>query len=50
MIMDYRHIEYMCSYCGMRKIRGKEAGRPEPGKCPRKKGDKPHSWRINRKL
>lgn len=48
--MDYKHIEYMCTYCGARKIKGKDAGRPEPGKCPRRQGDRPHSWRINRKF
>jgi hypothetical protein len=25
-------------------------GRPMPGKCPRKQGDKPHSWRKNRTM
>lgn len=48
--MEYKQIEYMCIYCGMRKVKGKNAGRPEPGRCSRRQGDKPHSWRINRKL
>ncbi len=43
-------IEYMCSYCGKRVLKAKEFGRPEPGRCPRKPGDKPHTWRINRKI
>jgi len=25
-------------------------GEPQLGKCPRKQGDKPHSWKVNRKL
>ena len=25
-------------------------GRPLPGKCPRKTGDKPHSWVKNRTI
>jgi len=41
--------EYMCSYCGRKVIRSNTSGRPQPGKCPRKTGDKPHSWRINKK-
>lgn len=46
----YKHIEYMCSYCGRKEIRGVNAGRPKPGKCPRKTNNQPHSWRINRKF
>ena len=43
-------IEYMCRYCGAKMLRTAQSGRPSPGKCPRKTGDKPHSWVINRKL
>jgi len=43
------NIEYMCTYCGKKETRSSSMGRPNPGKCPRKKGDKPHSWTINRK-
>lgn len=43
-------IEYMCSYCGKKEIKTSLQGRPMPGKCPRRQGDKPHIWRINRKL
>ena len=46
----YEKIEYMCSHCGQRVIRAKTIGRPNPGKCPRKKGDKPHTWVINRRI
>jgi hypothetical protein len=43
-------VEYICSYCGKKSLRGLSLGRPLPGKCPRKQGDKPHSWRVNRKI
>lgn len=43
-----KRIEYMCSYCGKKEIKSDLQGRPMPGKCPRKQGDKPHSWRKNR--
>lgn len=45
---DNKRIEYICTYCGRKAIRGKKFGRPDPGRCPRKQGDKPHSWRQNR--
>lgn len=45
-----KKIEYMCSYCGKKVIKTQSLGRPDPGKCPRKQGDKPHTWRINRKI
>lgn len=46
-------IEYICTYCGAKRIKGENQGRPEPGTCPRKgKGadgkGRPHSWRRNR--
>lgn len=44
-----KKIEYMCRYCGRKEVRKEGMGRPMPGKCPRKTGDKPHSWSINRK-
>ena len=43
-------IEYMCTHCGKKVNRGDKAGRPAPGKCPRKKNGGPHSWVKNRKL
>lgn len=46
---EYKSIQYMCSYCGAKVWRTASSGRPQPGKCPRKDGDKPHSWRINKK-
>lgn len=48
--MSDKTIEYMCSYCGQRKTRRASFGKPEPGKCPRKNGDRPHSWVKNRTL
>lgn len=47
---DIKKIEYICSYCGKKEIRTNLQGRPMPGRCPRKQGDKPHSWRKNRVL
>ena len=43
-------IEYMCSYCGIKNLRGITAGKPKPGKCARRKGDMPHRWVINKKI
>lgn len=48
-----RAIEYICIYCGARRIKTEGLGRPEPGTCTRKgKGINgkglPHSWRRNR--
>ena len=45
-----KRIEYMCSCCGEKELRFVSMGKPQPGKCPRKQGDKPHSWVVNRKL
>ena len=45
-----KRIEYMCSFCGKKEVRTDAMGRPAPGKCPRKEGDKPHSWRKNREI
>lgn len=47
---SYRYIEYQCRYCGKKERRPASQGRPNPGSCPRKTGDKPHSWIINRRL
>lgn len=48
--MADKRIEFMCSYCGKKEIRNTSMGRPLPGRCPRKPGNKPHSWVINRRL
>ena len=40
--------EYMCAWCGKIVLMNRNAGRPQPGKCPRKKNGGPHSWRVNR--
>lgn len=42
-------IEYMCTYCGRRVSRNEGGGRPIPGKCPKRTGNQPHRWIINRK-
>ena len=42
-------VEFMCTYCGKKISKSATNGRPDPGKCPKKTGDKPHSWVINRK-
>lgn len=46
---EKKHVEYKCSWCGKVETRPVIMGRPQPGKCPRKAGDKPHTWVINRK-
>ena len=43
-----KKIEWICAYCGKRLILTNLQGRPQPGKCQRKEGNKPHSWRKNR--
>ena len=48
--MGYKRIEYMCGYCGKKEIRNTSMGRPLQGKCHRKKGNKKHTWIINRHL
>ena len=45
-----RQIEYMCSQCGIKQVRPAFTGKPAPGKCNRRPGDKPHVWTINRKM
>ena len=42
--------EWMCTACGQKELRYVSAGRPLPGNCPQEKGDKPHSWTVNRKM
>lgn len=48
--MAIKMVEYMCSYCGRKEPRKADSGKPLPGKCPRKTGDKPHTWKVNRKF
>ncbi len=45
-----RRIEYMCSHCGKKAVKSANMGRPDPGRCPRKLGNKPHTWVKNREL
>lgn len=44
-----KKVEYMCTYCGHKETRKEGMGRPMPGRCPRREGNKPHRWVINRK-
>lgn len=51
---DKKTVEYVCSQCGVKRIRREGTGRPEPGRCPRKNPlsngqARPHTWVINRK-
>ena len=48
--MAIKKVEYMCSQCGKKEVKPANAGRPLPGKCPRKQGDKPHTWVVNRRF
>lgn len=43
-------IEWMCTHCGMKMPKGENAGRPNPGKCPKRTDGKPHVWVKNRTL
>jgi len=43
-------MQYICTYCGKKVLRHKEMGRPDPGKCPRRKGDMPHRWVKNKEM
>lgn len=49
-MVGFTRIEYMCTYCGRKTIKSTRAGRPEPGRCPRKTNGGPHHWVQNRKL
>ena len=42
--------EFMYTYCGKKEQKSMQAGRPQPGKCPRKPGNQPHSWVVNRTM
>ena len=48
--MAIKRIEYMCSHYGKKETLFVSMGRPQPGKCPCRQGDKTHVWAINRKL
>lgn len=50
LLLITKNVEWMCRYCGQKIVKSEKMGRPAPGKCPRKTGDKPHSWVINRKF
>jgi|GEM_PF-3977741 len=38
-----KKVDWQCTWCN-RKETWKEGFRPVPGKCPRKTGDRPHTW------
>lgn len=38
------YVKWRCTWCGKRETKSSSMGRPNPGKCPRKTGDKPHTW------
>ena len=48
--MAIKMVEYMCSHCGKKEVKQVGTGKPLPGRCPRKEGDKPHTWTVNRKF
>ena len=43
-----KRIEFMCTQCGRKETRSETMGRRLPGNCPRREGNKPHSWVKNR--
>ena len=43
-------IEYMCAYCGQKRLKGITSGRPDPGKCPRRQNNLPHRWIKNKNV
>ncbi len=45
-----KHIQYMCTHCGMKVIRAESAGRPMPGRCPRRTNGRPHVWVKNKTM
>lgn len=45
-----KNVEYMCSYCGKKQVKTVNMGRPLPGTCPRRNGNMPHRWLINKKF
>ena len=49
-MLGYDICQQCKRYCGKKEIKTNLQGRPMPGRCPRKSGDKPHSWVKNREL
>lgn len=54
MAREKRTIQYICTWCGAKAYRGDFAGRPDPGRCPKRSG-RPgtktgHTWVVNRKI
>ena len=44
-----KRIEFMCTHCGRKVTKPAIAGRPEPGKCPKRTPGQPHRWVVNRR-
>jgi len=40
-------IEWMCTQCGTRTVKGDVGGRPQPGVCPKSPSKKAHRWVKN---
>ncbi len=45
-----KNIQFMCTHCGMKVIRGEALGRPSPGRCPKRKDGRPHVWVKNKTM
>lgn len=39
-----KSVLWSCTWCGAKEMKASIFGRPQPGKCPRKNGDRPHTW------
>ena len=39
-----KKVLWTCSWCGAKAMREFTFGKPEPGRCAKKSGDKPHTW------
>lgn len=49
-MMTVKSVEYMCSHCSTKAVRHAGQGKPQPSKCPKRQGNKPHVWTVNRKF
>ena len=46
--VELTHVQYKCSHCGQTRTVSVGDGKPDPGRCPRRTGDRPHVWTKNR--
>ena len=44
------HVEWMCTYCGEKKLMMSNVGRPLPGNCNKRPNKGSHRWVVNRRL